>query len=213
MGVSGAMMFWYQRPATPSGMSAAGSLVQMRPVASSAAERMRLPSGLKATEVTSPRCPVSTAIVSPLAASQMRTVSSPEPVTMRVPSGLKLAASTSSISALRTSVSRPVPTSKTCAVPPLAPVARRLPFGAEGDRVDPLVVWQDGDLAAASRVPQARRLVRRRRRDQRAVRAVSRIGHAAFMPLEHRDLPGCGDFQDARNAVGRSRSRSGCRRG
>ena len=49
---------------------------------------MRLPSGLNATEVTSPECPSSVATHSPVAAFHTRTVVSSLPDAMRLPSGL-----------------------------------------------------------------------------------------------------------------------------
>src|SRR5215470_814746 len=67
---------------------------QMRAVLSADAVTMRVPSGLKAAEVTWSLWPRRIAISVAVAASQMRAVLSHDAVTMRVPAGLKAAEST-----------------------------------------------------------------------------------------------------------------------
>src|SRR5579862_380084 len=106
---------------------------QTRAVLSSTdAVTMRVPSGLKAAEVTAellgPSCQGTTAISLPVATSQMRAVPSADAVTMRVPSKLKAAEFTYLSCPRRTAVSLPVCASKmragvtpdtmTVAVPP-----------------------------------------------------------------------------------------------
>ena len=61
----------------------------MRMVPSLEPDTIRLPSGLKATELTLHTCPLITRMVFPFVAFQIRMVLSKEPDTMRFPSGLK----------------------------------------------------------------------------------------------------------------------------
>jgi hypothetical protein len=78
---------------------------QMRAVLSRAVVTTRIPSGLKAAEVTSLSWPRRTAISLAVAASQIRAVLSYDAVTMRFPSGLKAAETTQSSWPRRTAIS------------------------------------------------------------------------------------------------------------
>src|ERR1700758_1594071 len=79
-----------------------------RAVLSSDPDSTRAPSGLKATEVTEPSCPLKARISFPVAASHRRAVLSPDPVSTRAPSGLKATEVTNCSCPLKARISSPV---------------------------------------------------------------------------------------------------------
>ena len=88
-----------------------------------------MPSGLNATLVTPPVCPLRVRVSWPVAASHTFTVLSPLAEASRWPSGLNATLLTSSVCPLRVRVSWPVAASHTFTVPSRLAEARRLPSG------------------------------------------------------------------------------------
>ena len=159
----------------------------------------RLPSPLNAALVTESVWPFRTAISLPLSASQMRAVLSSDAVTTRLPSPLNAALNTSryGLSGRRSPCRSPHPRCARCCHRDA--VTTRLPSPLNA-AVRHLVgmAFQDGDLLAALRIPDARGVVARRRHHPLAVAAERRAYDRRRMSLEHavqtreaRRLPAC----------------------
>src|SRR5207253_1138009 len=122
----------------------------------------RVPSGLKATLLTPPICPLSLRVSWPVAAYDTDhapwpswltakgaswpvtalhtfTVLSSEPLARRVPSGLKATLLTPAVCPLSMRVSWPVAASHIFTVPSPEPLARRLPSGLKATLLTPAV--------------------------------------------------------------------------
>ena len=111
----------------------------MRTVRSSEPDAMCCPSGSgdQATQLTSPLCPVSVRIASPVSASHSRTVSSHEPEQSRLPSGDQATPSTSPVCPLSSRSARPLAASHSRIVLSSEQDASIFP---SGDQATPLTV-------------------------------------------------------------------------
>ena len=144
---------------------------------------IRLPSGLKATLLTSSLWPLSLTWGSPVSVSQTFTVLSELPVARRVPSGVNETLITSPVCPRNSTKGVPVRTSQTLAVLSSLPVAIRLPSELkETASTDTTMPFEFDQWKPRPGIPNFGRAVRTSSADQGAIRTEADTPYFASMP-------------------------------
>ena len=148
-----------------------------------------MPSGLNATPVTLPVCPLSVSSSWPVAASQSLTVWSPLAEARRLPSGLNATPVTLPVCPLSVSSSWPVAASQSLTVWSSLAEASRLPSGLNDTLIDAAgVPLEREQFLARGGVPELDRLVPARGGESLAVGAERHARDAVGVPLEREKL-------------------------